>query len=42
MRIHPVILCRGSGTRLWPLLLATYPNQVKKLAILETNLDALP
>lgn len=27
MRIHPVILCGGSGTRLWPLSRTTYPKQ---------------
>ena len=27
MHIHPVILCGGSGTRLWPLSRTTYPKQ---------------
>ena len=27
MRIHPVILCGGSGTRLWPLSRTAYPKQ---------------
>ena len=29
--IHPVILCGGSGTRLWPLSRATYPKQFLRL-----------
>lgn len=27
MRIHPVILCGGSGTRLWPLSRQSFPKQ---------------
>jgi len=29
--IHPVILCGGSGTRLWPLSRKSYPKQFTKL-----------
>lgn len=29
--IHPVILCGGSGTRLWPLSRKSYPKQFVKL-----------
>ena len=29
--IHPVILCGGSGTRLWPLSRKDYPKQFSKL-----------
>jgi mannose-1-phosphate guanylyltransferase/mannose-6-phosphate isomerase len=32
MRIHPVILCGGSGTRLWPLSRALLPKQFLPLA----------
>ena len=31
MRIHPVILCGGSGTRLWPLSRKSYPKQFVNL-----------
>jgi mannose-1-phosphate guanylyltransferase/mannose-6-phosphate isomerase len=31
-RIHPVVLCGGSGTRLWPLSRALYPKQLLALA----------
>lgn len=31
MRIQPVILCGGSGTRLWPLSREQYPKQLLKL-----------
>jgi mannose-1-phosphate guanylyltransferase/mannose-6-phosphate isomerase len=31
MQIVPVILCGGSGTRLWPLSRALYPKQLLKL-----------
>lgn len=30
-RIHPVILCGGAGTRLWPLSRALYPKQLLAL-----------
>ena len=30
-QIHPVILCGGSGTRLWPLSRKSYPKQFAKL-----------
>ena len=30
--IHPVVLCGGSGTRLWPLSRALYPKQLLALA----------
>ena len=29
--IHPVLLCGGSGTRLWPLSRKSYPKQFVKL-----------
>ncbi|MEM6906199.1 MAG: sugar phosphate nucleotidyltransferase, partial [Pseudomonadota bacterium] len=29
--IHPVILCGGSGTRLWPLSRKSYPKQFSAL-----------
>lgn len=32
MKIHPVILCGGSGTRLWPLSRSAYPKQFLRLA----------
>lgn len=31
MIVHPVILCGGSGTRLWPLSRKTYPKQFAPL-----------
>ncbi|KVH59336.1 mannose-1-phosphate guanylyltransferase [Burkholderia sp. MSMB1072] len=31
MMIHPVILCGGSGTRLWPMSRGGYPKQYLKL-----------
>lgn len=30
-KIHPVLLCGGSGTRLWPLSRKSYPKQFTKL-----------
>lgn len=32
MIIHPVILCGGSGTRLWPLSRKSYPKQFSAIA----------
>ena len=29
--IHPVILCGGSGTRLWPLSRRDYPKQFSRI-----------
>lgn len=29
--LHPVLLCGGSGTRLWPLSRKSYPKQFVKL-----------
>ncbi|WP_128255508.1 mannose-1-phosphate guanylyltransferase/mannose-6-phosphate isomerase [Falsirhodobacter deserti] len=31
MQIHPVLLCGGSGTRLWPLSRKSYPKQFTRL-----------
>lgn len=31
LKIHPVILCGGSGTRLWPLSRSAYPKQFLRL-----------
>lgn len=31
MNIHPILLCGGSGTRLWPLSRKSYPKQFAKL-----------
>jgi mannose-1-phosphate guanylyltransferase/mannose-6-phosphate isomerase len=39
MRIHPVILSGGSGTRLWPLSRALYPKQLLPLVSRETMLQ---
>ena len=36
MTVHPVILCGGSGTRLWPLSRAAYPKQLLRLIDGET------
>jgi mannose-1-phosphate guanylyltransferase/mannose-6-phosphate isomerase len=38
-RIHPVVLCGGSGTRLWPLSRALYPKQLLALASERTLLQ---
>ena len=38
--IHPVILCGGSGTRLWPLSRKSYPKQFSKLLGEETLFQA--
>ncbi|RBI73104.1 mannose-1-phosphate guanylyltransferase/mannose-6-phosphate isomerase [Roseovarius sp. TE539] len=34
--IHPVILCGGSGTRLWPLSRKSYPKQFTRLMVGES------
>jgi len=39
MRIHPVILSGGSGTRLWPLSRAEYPKQLLSLTSENTLLQ---
>lgn len=36
MTVHPVILCGGSGTRLWPLSRTTHPKQFLRLVSGET------
>lgn len=40
MQITPVILCGGSGTRLWPLSRKSYPKQFSPLAGSETLFQA--
>src|SRR3546814_14651828 len=40
MNIHPVILCGGSGTRLWPLSRQQFPKQMLTLAGEHTMLQA--
>ena len=40
MNLQPVILCGGSGTRLWPLSREQYPKQLLALAGDETMLQA--
>ncbi len=40
MTIHPVILCGGSGTRLWPLSRKSYPKQFVKLVGQESLFQA--
>ncbi len=37
--IHPVILCGGSGTRLWPMSRLLYPKQFLPLAASATLLQ---
>src|SRR5687767_11060083 len=39
MALHPVILCGGSGTRLWPLSRALLPKQFLPLASARTLLQ---
>ena len=38
--IHPVLLCGGSGTRLWPLSRKSYPKQFVELASKESLYQA--
>src|SRR5215218_6737842 len=40
MNLQPVILCGGSGTRLWPLSREQYPKQLLALVDDETLLQA--
>ena len=40
MRLQPVILCGGSGTRLWPLSREQYPKQLLALSGEQTLLQA--
>src|SRR3990170_7583256 len=40
MKLQPVILCGGSGTRLWPLSREQYPKQLLALTGKETMLQA--
>lgn len=40
MKVQPVVLCGGSGTRLWPLSREDYPKQLLKLAGEKTMLQA--
>jgi mannose-1-phosphate guanylyltransferase / mannose-6-phosphate isomerase len=40
MRLQPIILCGGSGTRLWPLSREQYPKQLLALAGGDTLLQA--
>ena len=45
MRLHPVILCGGSGTRLWPLSRSAFPKQflrlTSELSMLQDTLQRL-
>src|SRR3546814_16391088 len=38
-QIYPVLLCGGSGTRLWPLSRSSYPKQLLPLASDKTMLQ---
>ncbi len=38
--IHPVLLCGGSGTRLWPLSRKSYPKQFSRLTGVESLFQA--
>lgn len=40
MRVHPVILCGGAGSRLWPLSRKSYPKQFVPLIGQETLFQA--
>ena len=40
MNLQPVILCGGSGTRLWPLSREQYPKEMPVLASEGTLLQA--
>lgn len=39
-QIHPILLCGGSGTRLWPLSRKSYPKQFAKLMGTESLFQA--
>ena len=44
--IVPVILCGGSGTRLWPLSRASYPKQFNRMlgekSLFQASVERLP
>lgn len=40
MKVTPVLLCGGSGTRLWPLSRKSYPKQFSRLAGTQTLFQA--
>jgi mannose-1-phosphate guanylyltransferase/mannose-6-phosphate isomerase len=40
MTIHPVLLCGGSGTRLWPLSRQSYPKQFARITGTESLFQA--